>query len=166
MAHAKLSAICNQVYVSTGATNSYADYACISDSVASCGPVSGILSGLERLHEFDGVLALACDMPLVTHKLLVKLVNAWQNAALNYGMVAWQSRLTGKIQTLAAIYGTSALPFFKEAFSGGHFGLWDIVPEDRRLCLPYGPENEAFFHNCNTLADISSLDSGILESNV
>lgn len=164
LASAKLSAICAEVYVSTAYGHVYENFACISDDAESRGPISGIHASLERLQKYDGIFALACDMPLVTHELLANLTHAWLNAAQNCGMAAWQSRLSGKIQTLAAIYASSSLPFFRQALADGRYGLWNVVPENMRLCLPYGPEDEQFFHNCNTQSDLAAMKHGMLEA--
>lgn len=153
----RLSVICQSVYVSTAPGRIYSGFACIEDNVAACGPISGIYASLQNLQDYGAILALACDMPLVGADLLSRLVEAWRSSQ-NCGMAAWQSRLTGKIQTLAALYSTSSLPFFESALSGGHYGLWDIVPENMRLCLPYGPEMEPCFINCNTRADLAAID--------
>src|SRR5687768_5753928 len=45
------------------------------DRVPRCGPLGGILTGLESTRA-DAVLFLACDMPLVTAELLRKMIEA------------------------------------------------------------------------------------------
>ena len=153
----RLHSICADCYVSCAKGGAYPGFDCIEDVVNPRGPMAGIISALRSLQKYRAILALACDMPLMTSQMLLELVKNWQKNAERPCLVAWQSVLTGKIQMLCALYSLASLPHFEKAYQRNEFALWNIVPPAASLYLPYGPEKEKFFLNCNTRADISCV---------
>ena len=156
--HGRLASLFSSCFVSCAHESSYTDYNCIGDEVESCGPLTGIISAMRALRSYRAIFVLACDMPLLPAEMFAELIRAWRQDGERAAVVAWQSRLSGKIQMLCALYPLSSLPYFEEAYRVGEMALWNIVPAQLRLCLPYGPEKEKFFLNCNTPADLSCVN--------
>lgn len=161
LAFAKLSAVADACYVSCAKGLPYAGYPCIEDGLGDCGPAAGIMAALEYAGNlgFDGVLSLACDMPLMRPSLLRAVMNCPRNA--NQLINVYQSRQTKRLEMLAALYYVDCLPFFQAAIKTGIKSLWRIIPENRQKRLGYGPELEICFMNCNTAGDYARI-SGLL----
>lgn len=157
LAFDKLSSITDSCYVSCAKGQPHPDYPCIEDGLCDCGPAAGIMSALEYISNsgFDGMLVLACDMPLMSTDLLRAAMTYPRNA--NQLINVYQSRQNSRMQMLAALYYADCLPFFQSALKKGARSLWNILPENRQVRLGYGLELEKHFMNCNTMDDYERI---------
>jgi molybdopterin-guanine dinucleotide biosynthesis protein A len=101
----------------------------VEDAVAGCGPLGGLVAGLEASpHELTAVVA--GDMPYISAELLNLL------AALRQGEdVIVPVGPTG-LEPLHAVYATSALPKMREALAAGRLGLRQLLGELRVREVP------------------------------
>ena len=85
----------------------------VSDAPGGGGPLAGLVAALEyaAVRGDRGVLALACDLPLVDDGLLGVLVAAWGTEDL----VAPEQ--AGRIQPLCAVWSMSTLPLARVALA-------------------------------------------------
>ena len=91
----------------------------IVDAAPDAGPLAGLLAALERARAVgaSGVLALACDMPLVGAAELRPLVSAVLDPAGEADASMWV--VDGREQPLCAAYSTRCLGAARAAFEGG-----------------------------------------------
>lgn len=153
---ATLSGICSRVFVASAPGRNYAPYHCIFDEIPGLGPISGIIQGLEtaRNEYFCGIIALACDLPLMTGKLLAELAgNAPQNAAGAF----YLNPVSQKVEMLAGIYRLSALPLLQGAARAGRYGLYRALSAAWTYVAPLPPENISVLSNCNTRDDLAKI---------
>lgn len=132
---------------------------CLSDRVENLGPVAGIHRGLEhaREHGYDAVLVLASDMPFVTAEMLRLLVHKHAGADPRPLLTVYRNRRNNKLEMLASLFATGCLPWFEDAIAARQPRLWDLVPLDRHLQIPFGSDLEANFLNCNCPGDLERL---------
>jgi molybdopterin-guanine dinucleotide biosynthesis protein A len=99
----------------------------VLDAAPDAGPLAGLLSALERAQEAgrEGVLALACDMPLVGAGDLLPLAEAVSSEGAAADAAMWLT--DGREQPLCAAYHLRCLPAVRAAFEGGA----------RRLIAPF-----------------------------
>lgn len=105
----------DSVYVSVRATDSLRKhFNCISDSIADGGPAAGLLSA-HIAHPDKAWLAIACDMPRLSHGLLQNLIAERDPAA---GATCWAGT-DGKPEPLCAIYEPVTLAAFLQSVTAG-----------------------------------------------
>ena len=113
-------------------------------------PLRGLVAALRRLKR--PVLAVPCDLPLMTPDVLNMLVLA-RARRLSDDSPAPLLRTTfideeGFIESLIGIYEPESLPFLENALTQGHWGIWSAVPREGN-CLVSRPDSPAFL-NMNT----------------
>lgn len=137
----------------------YAGYNCIEDARAFQGPANGVAAGLAlaKTHGYQGILALACDLPRMTQEPLLALVQAY--AASDAYALCFEPEAGGKIEMLAAIYSVDFLPALTAGISQGKKSLFWLVPPEKRQVIPYGPKLAPLFQNCNTPAEMAATIS-------
>lgn len=159
-AHRLLSQVARPCLVSMSPSRSYPGYRAVFDMLPQFGPVAGIQAALAaaRAEGAAAILALACDLPLMNVETLRELLARWRLA--RPWLAAFQNSANGYLNMACAVYATEALPLFDQALAAGEKRLWAIVPEARRLLIPYRPSERPCFRNCNTPADYAELLAG------
>lgn len=156
--------LCRQItpatLISVSACRAYPDYLCVVDKEPGQGPLGGLLSALllARKLKVETVLALACDLPLMRLELLTSLLRAHRRAPEHNLATIYQNPVTFRLEMLAAIYSSSALPWFQAAIQAGRRALKDVLPLNKILCLPYKEKDAQAFLNCNTPRDIETIE--------
>lgn len=165
-AHGELARLAAPVWVACRAGRSYAGYACVTDSVPDCGPMSGIEAGLAAAEAADctALLVLACDMPFMTAALLERLIAAraaWRERCGEAPlMTAFTLRGSGRFQCLTAVYDVAALPLLRACLRAGRFGLYGVTPPERRCLVAFEEGELPFFFNVNTPEDALAAGRG------
>ena len=113
-------------------------------------PLKGLVAALRRLS--GPVLAIPCDLPLMTPDILEMLIRA-RTTALSEKREAVLLRTTfiddeGFLESLIGIYESGSLPFLEEALHQGRLGIWSAIPASGN-CLVPRPDSPAFL-NMNT----------------
>lgn len=127
----------------------------IPDAVPGIGPMGGILTALETLER--PVLALACDMPLLTRAALERLLAARAKRPPRTAMTTYVQPHTGYIEALVAVYEPGAAMLLRKACGKGSYKLSAAIPPRLRHHVPYGPEEADLFFNVNRPADLAVL---------
>lgn len=133
-------------------------YPCVLDNVNAAGPMGGIIASLRLAVEngHEGVLALACDMPLLTADRLRQLLASHAERGESLATV-FKNAASGRLEMLAAVYSATALPLLEEAMEHGRYSLCRALPREKLRLLPYGEKDEPYFLNCNTEGDLKRL---------
>ena len=117
----------------------------------SATPLRGLVAALRRLKE--PVLAIPCDLPLMTAAMLNLLVRARtrrMNESAGQMPLLRTTFIDGEgfIESLIGIYEPESLPFLERALAQGKWGIWSAVPAEGN-CLVPRPDSPAFL-NMNT----------------
>lgn len=152
LACGKISALVSLWHVSCARGRPRDNYPCLEDDLENFGPAAGILKGLENAlaNGRQGVLTLACDLPLLPAEYLARLIEIHLAAKPAPLLTAWRNPENGFLETQAAVYNVEALPYFQAAARSGQKKLYAIVPAKFQLRAPCSPEAARFFINCNT----------------
>lgn len=117
-----LEEVCGRVEVARGPRGAAQDPGrpVIHDVADGAGPLAGLVAALERASELGaaGVVALACDMPLVGKGEISSLLDAaasTDGGACDAAM--WV--VDGREQPLCAVYDVACLPPARAAFAAG-----------------------------------------------
>lgn len=129
---------------------------CLEDELEGCGPLAGVLKGLQNAleHDFQALIILACDMPLLPPEILRALMRSHARAKPAPLLTVYQNARSGFLEMQAAVYGVKALPFFQDAAKHGQRRLSAVIPEEFQQRLPHPPGHEHFFLNCNSPEDL------------
>lgn len=111
---ALLRPLCEQVWVSCRAGQTYARQNCVPDLLPASGPICGVHAALVRARAegIPAVLALSCDLPLMHTGMLRRLVAAFAASPRQSLMTAFMAP-NGWTESLAAIYGWRPPLFWK-----------------------------------------------------
>lgn len=128
-----LDRLCPRVEIAAGALpdDAWPDRPTFEDVEPGQGPLAGLVAALERARErgLDGVLALACDMPLVGPDELQPLVDALRGSDGVGEVDAAMWVVDGRDQPLCAAYRTSCAGPGRRAFDAGARRLVAIFDE-------------------------------------
>ena|GEM_PF-6614739 len=117
-----LEGLCRRVEVARGPRGGAPDPGrpVIHDVAEGAGPLAGLLAALERARELGaaGVVALACDMPLVERGEIEPLFDA-MSAGGGTACEAAMWVVDEREQPLCAVYGIGCLPAARAAFKAG-----------------------------------------------
>ena len=119
-------------------------------------PLRGLVAALRRVK--TAVLAVPCDLPLMTPDILNLLVQARMNRMATELRKKSLLRTTfidqeGFIESLIGIYEPESLPFLEDALAQKRWGIWSAVPAEGN-CLVPRPDSPAFL-NMNTPEDFA-----------
>ena len=134
---ALLRPLCEQVWVSCRAGQTYARQNCVPDLLPASGPICGVHAALVRARAegIPAVLALSCDLPLMHTGMLRRLVAAFAASPRQSLMTAFMAP-NGWTESLAAIYRVEAAPFLEAAVARGHLKMrLRKVRSGRRPCF-------------------------------
>lgn len=151
-----VSSITGKYFVSAKAA--YPGYPFIADEKYGFGPVAGIAASLTfaKKENAEGILAIACDLPLLESNFLGRLFA--EKIKANILVRAFQSEITGWQEMTAAWYSVKALPFFINALEKGQKKLRLVLPENRMEFIKYCSNDAWRFLNCNTPEDIAKAE--------
>lgn len=155
---ALLGSVCGVCVISCQAGQRYAGFSCVPDTEATYGgPACGVAAGLAWAaeHNYDGVLALACDMPDMQPWLLQRLAAAARKYPKAWA-VCFAPAGAGKLEMLVAVYRVEFLPVLQAGLASGESSLYRLVPAERRKLINYGANEASHFRNCNTPADLAA----------
>ncbi len=177
-----LDGLCGRVEVARGPRGAAAEVGrpVIHDVAEGAGPLAGLLAALERADELGatGVIALACDMPLVGAGELEPLLRqVGVRTPRETGMGAPQIEASDaamwmvddREQPLCAVYGASCLAAARAAFGAGKRRLVAIfdpaatgghAPVLKRLSPD--EKTSARLVNLNTMSDYDRLRNEVL----
>lgn len=157
-AFALLSGLAPFCFVSSATGARYDGFPCLEDAPGPAGPCRGILAGLNKAADLglDGILCVACDIPAISASLLAILIRKYAAAPQNFA-VLYQCAATGRVEMLAGVYSTKFLATLKSGMENGQHSLYWLLPRDKCLQVPYGPELSPFFMNCNRPEDLAGL---------
>src|SRR5438270_2095328 len=131
-----------------------ADVEFVADAQPSRGPLSGIAAALSRTAA-DHLVALAIDMPFMSHDYLRKL---FQQTRPGCGVVAM---IDNRAEPLATIYPRDVAVDFIDALAGDNFSLQPLVAKliatGKLQPVQVSAKEQALFRNLNEPAD---LDAG------
>lgn len=124
----------------------------LPDSTPGTGPLGGLEAALQHAAErgLDGVLVLACDLPLVDTPLLASVAGRLGDAA-----AVAPARAVGGVEPLCAVYRTSVVERLGARLSSGDRSLHAFFRDVGGVAIPLealdaGPED---FLNVNTPED-------------
>jgi molybdopterin-guanine dinucleotide biosynthesis protein A len=112
------------------------------------GPLAGLHAGLKAA-EHPWSLAVACDMPLVDHRLVRYMI------LLSHGHDVVIPRVQGELEPLHALYSKTCVPAIQHHLEREHRRVISFLPdvqvryvEPREIAI-FDPEGRSFF-NANT----------------
>jgi molybdopterin-guanine dinucleotide biosynthesis protein A len=140
----KLSKVCAEVAIAGGAENLTQFGRIIPDESAGCGPLGGIVAGLEQ-SSFKWNLFLAVDAPFVP----VSVLKALLFMAAGSPHVCVMARAQGVLQPLCAVYSIKALAVLREQLAAGR---WKVT----RAVEAAGPVKVIDFDDGNRFANLNT----------
>lgn len=126
----------------------------IPDAMPGAGPLGGILTALRST---DGpVLALACDMPMMTAEGIRWLVAIWKSDRNqeNVGVISVHG---DRIEPLFAIYEHASRHLIEEMIRRGELALKDLARAGSFSFIPLGEIQRGWLNNVNTPEDLARL---------
>lgn len=139
-------------------------YACLPDARAGLGPAAGVVAALvaARAAGARALLVVPCDAPRMRSDLLARLVKAAPEAGMGAsqkgGALATVFRSPrGMPEMLVGVYRVAALPVLEAGLKAGERALHRLVPPERRIHVPYCPDEAPCFLNANTPAEAASF---------
>lgn len=134
--------------VSSSFGRAYAGYPMIYDKIENMGPIAGICAVLDAAKKGGAhtVIAVACDLPHLESATIYRLVRAMKK----YRSAVTVFHENGYLNMACAVYAVESLPYFERAIAAGSKSLWSVVPENKRLLLPYSDSDRKALQNCNT----------------
>ena len=159
---ALLRPLCEQVWVSCRAGQTYARQTCVPDLLPASGPICGVHAALVRARAegIPAVLALSCDLPLMHTGMLRRLVAAFAASPRQSLMTAFMAP-NGWTESLAAIYRVEAAPFLEAAVARGNLKMREAVPLELQCFEKYGAEDARAFFNVNTPQDLQQAATAL-----
>ena len=151
----EIKKICAEVLVAGGSfeTGLRLGLKVIPDRIAGCGPIGGIHAALHAAR-YELTLVVACDMPFITRKLAVILIDR----AEGYDVAV--PRHGDYLEPLFAVYRKTCLPAIEESLKASRCKVTDFYP---RVRVNYLAEEEwraavdldKVFFNVNTPHDLN-----------
>ena len=153
LAMRKLASVCDgMLFVATGAERERLPgtgrAVLLTDEPPGCGPLGGIAAGLRRAR--DGVLVLACDLPIVRTSTLDRIV---RSARASVGRPVALRSLTGW-EPLVAWYPRRALHAVETELRSAKPAPWAVLERLAAMPLPVLDAEEVL--NVNTPEDLSN----------
>ncbi len=137
----------------------------LDDGLGVCEAISLCLEKTQ-----SACLFIPCDVPFLTLQLLQELIDAWDKDVSSKNITfhdAYASYVfideNQKKQSLIAIYTQKALPYLTASLPK-KIPLQKMLPEELSKLLPYTAAQEIFFQNMNTIKDLDSAKSHVLQA--
>lgn len=125
----------------------------VEDVIENAGPLAGLYSGLLQ-SKTPYNLVLSCDVPLVTSKILEKLI---ENISDEIDVAQIQS--IGKTMPLIALYKTKNKDMFYNLLKSGERRLRYAVNQCHVKNIKLNSESEKFTFNVNTPEDLKMIEN-------
>lgn len=128
----------------------------IIDAVDVKGPLAGLLSFYLKYPSTD-VLLLPCDMIQLDKKILIELVDAYEQISIGHDILVYQ-HANGTIEPMPGIYTSEALKKIYWLFAAGElskFSMKHCIEISNSFFIPIEEGNESFFKNANVPEDIN-----------
>lgn len=119
----------------------------VPDSWPGEGPLGGVITALEHLAAHEVVVAVACDLPLLTAATVEALVAALLEAPASMAAVA----ITDRMQPLCVAWRPAASTELRAAMLAGDRRLYDVLG---RLPIVRHSVNPQDLQNVNTPSDL------------
>jgi molybdopterin-guanine dinucleotide biosynthesis protein A len=148
----KLNKVCAEVAIAGGTENLMQFGRVIPDESAGCGPLGGIVAGLEQ-SSFEWNLFVAVDAPFVPLLVLKALLVIPAGSA----DVCVMARVQGVMQPLCAVYSTKSLAVLRQELAAGR---WKVT----RAIEAAGPvkvmdfDDASWFANLNTPEEFAEAE--------
>lgn len=126
-------------------------YKRVKDVTKNAGPVAGIISGLEATQTTYNII-LSCDIPLISTKILSKLV-----VATNKNTTIIQVESHGKSMPLIAMYNKQVLPIFKEQLQNNERRLRVVVNACGYKTITLSDNDTVSTKNVNTQTEFKEV---------
>jgi len=130
-------------------------YKRVEDSIKDSGPLAGLYSGLQH-SETEYNLVLSCDIPMITTKVLKKLVDTDYE---NFDVVQIQSE--HKAMPLIALYNKQCADTCLQLLQQGKKRLRVAVSQLSTKTILIESELDKFVRNVNTKEDLKELNYAI-----
>lgn len=122
----------------------------IFDGDLSIGPLGGIFAAMEAYPVHDW-LVIASDMPMVTERTLVRLMQKYGKKSLT----TYKSQKKAFPEVLLTIYKKELLPTFRKAIHRRNYSLQTLLKSvEKHFVIP---ENELELLNVNTVEDLNAV---------
>lgn len=120
----------------------------LQDEIPFQGPLGGIVTALRQV-ETDGIFVTACDMPLLSKKLILDLVEKDDKSS----WIFYSSQ--GKAEPLCAIYRVSLLPLLESRLRMKRLDLHSLQREAIRFrSIPLDETAQRFLLNVNIPSEL------------
>lgn len=118
-----LKKFCNSILISSNKLYpEFKDYNVVPDEIKNIGPIGGLYSCLKKTKSKYNMV-LACDMPLVSGKLMNHLLETKDEYD------AYVPILNERPEPLYAIYNASILPMLENCIQDGNYSLKHLLEE-------------------------------------
>ncbi len=132
------------------------DVAFLVDERPGMGPIGGLRTALA--HAGAGIIAVACDMPLITTGAMEWLIGEDARAGGIDGTVV---RLNGSVEPLFSIYRTTLIPVVDELIAGERYALKGLIERGEFTFVDIPPYLSRAVENLNTPDDLGRLPSEV-----
>jgi molybdopterin-guanine dinucleotide biosynthesis protein A len=116
-----------------------------ADRYPGTGPLGGIATALEEAG--GDILALSCDLPLLTPDAIGWLLGVWNGQSRELGLAA---RSRDRLEPLFAIYRQAALPAIRDALAAGRLSIHRLLTALDFPAAPVPAHVAAALTNVNT----------------
>ena len=128
------------------------DYPVMEDTIEQQNPLAGIYTGLLRSNT-NWNFFLACDMPLITTRVIKRLLDAVDSSPGHTEIIA--PRTPQSVQPLAGLYHTSLVDVFLET-AGQVNSVKDFIRSRNSLFINF--KSDTPFTNVNTKKDLREIN--------
>lgn len=129
---------------------------CLPDERPGLGPMGGLLTALDAASH-ERVLCLACDMPLVTTRILQRLAQVTEDAD------AVALRSGDRVEPLCAIYHRRIRPVVRERVAQGLLAMHELLEAVRTTYVELDPTDQQLVFNVNTPEDLARAERLVQE---
>ena len=127
------------------------------DEVPDRGPLGGLLTALSALEaEYDGILAVACDMPLLDRSAVEWMCESASNAGNGIAGIAAKTG-DGRVQPLFAVYLRACEPVIRSRIEQGRHSVNRMIIEERFEIVDAPSSVEDVIVNVNTPEDLAAV---------
>ncbi len=133
--------------------NSYPDLRVIPDKIPGCGPV-GALLGLLKSNEATHYLVIACDQPLLSSTIIVKLL-----AESDERPTVFMNSSEGRIAPLPGLYPASLLPLVKQLLRQSRASLRELLAKSEARTIAIAGEDCVRLRSANGPQDVVEINA-------
>ena len=158
-ATALLRGVAGEVVVVTSRALAAPPAPVVPDRVPGMGPLGGLDAALRRAarHGYDGVLLVACDLPLLTPDLVERVA-----ASLGEHAAVAPAREGGGVEPLCAAYRVEILPVVERRLGEDDRSLHALFREvGGHVLLPAGAPGPDPFLNVNTPDELARAEEAL-----